>query len=173
MSEITLVRGDRPRPTEKERAQLQLLLYEFADGLGEKDRRAWRRLWNRIIKSEPGEIFVIRRRQPRVGKFHRFTMALQQRLMESQEVFTDFDALRYWLKIGAGFVEWHTNERGEIFPIPRSVAFDKCSEDDAREFFIAMVGFLRTEHAAKYLWPHLSARKAAEMMESVLAEFDA
>ena len=60
-----------------------------------------------------GEIFEITIKRIRHGKFHRKHMALEQAIFDAQERFTQFDPIfRDWLKVGAGFVEWHPGPRG-------------------------------------------------------------
>jgi hypothetical protein len=59
-----------------------------------------------------------------------------------------------------------------VIPIPKSISYAELDEPAMREFHADMLAFLRGPHAAKYLWNHLSPEKAAEMMDSVLREFE-
>lgn len=170
MSEMTLVRGNKPQPTEKERIELLGLLYGFVDGVSERDKRAWRRLWNKIVKSTPGDVFTIWRHQRRSGPFHRRHMKMETEIFQAQEVINDFTQWRIWGKVGAGFVDWFP-VGGQIVPIPKSISYADCDEDTMREFHLSWVAFLRTPQAAEFLWPHVSRKQALLTIETLLMEF--
>lgn len=53
--------------------------------------------------------------------------------------------------------------------VPRSTSYERCSDDEMREVHEAMLSFLHTHHAQRFLWPHLDVRGRAAMLESVLA----
>lgn len=171
MAEITLVRRHDITLTEQERAAARKALFEVVDGLGERNQRKWRRLWNRIWKLEPGEAMDISTYQERLGWYHRKHMALEQRVFESQERFEVFRPFRDWLKTGAGFVDWYPGPKGGVIPVVRSISYADLEQGAMEEFHADAVRFLRTEHAQKILWPHLAPLAAAEMMETILAGF--
>ena len=49
---------------------------------------------------------------------------------------------------------------------------EKADEEEYRRYHDQVIGFLRGEHAADYLWPHLKGARAAEMMNTILERFD-
>ncbi len=173
MSEIRLTRQPSAPITEEEKASARRVLFGYVDGLGEIDRSKWRRLWNRILKLEPGEIMELRTHQERIGWFHRKHMVLETRVFEAQEKFEEFEAFRAWLKVGSGFVDWYPGPKGGVIPVPRSISYSKLEQGDMEQVHADMCRFLRTEHALKTLWPKLPAGQRFEAIEAVLDEFGA
>ena len=172
MSEIQLVRQGSSAISEADRDAARRVVFGAIDGLGELGRKRWRRFFNGLLKLEPGEIVEIRTHKARVGWFHRKHMKLETRVFEEQERIAEFEQFRLWLKLGAGFVDWMPGPKGGVFPVPRSIAYDKLEEDDFHEFHDSAIAFLRTPHACKYLWPKLPEQMRGEAIEAVLAEFE-
>jgi hypothetical protein len=171
MSQITITRTDKAMPVlEAILDAIRGFLFGVIDGFTKDDRKAWRRLWHRIKRMEPGEMMVLEVVQPRLGWYHRKHMALEQQLFDSQDRFDNFEMLRVWLKIGAGWVTWAAGPKGGVVPIPKSVSYSAADQDEFERFHGLVVEFLRGEHAAKYLWPHLKDR-AHEMMDQILEGF--
>lgn len=156
MSDITLSRQDLADITEADRLAVRRVLFGVIDGLGEHNRKRWRRFMGTLLRLAPGELVDIKTHKARHGPFHRMPMLLETRVFEAQERIEAFDDFRLWLKVGAGFVTWAAGPRGGVFPVPRSIAFDKLEEDDMRQFHEDAVALLRTLHAIKYPWPKLS-----------------
>lgn len=172
MASITLARH-RDSLSEAQRETLRSALFgEVVDGLSEDDQKAWRRLWNGIVRLEPGEIFSIETWTPRKGGFHRRHMMIESRVFAAQERIKSFDQFRAWLKIGAGFCDWLAGPKGGVVPVPRSISYKKADEETMRAFHDDAMAFLRGEHAPSFLWPHLKGPKADAMMDSVLKDFD-
>jgi hypothetical protein len=57
--------------------------------------------------------------------------------------------------------------------LPKSIAWSKMEDNEFRELVNEVWEFLRSEHAQGFLWPHLSADKQAEAVESVLMGWEA
>lgn len=172
MSDITLVRLDKVPIDPKDAEAARRVLFGQVDGLGEVNRKRWRRLVNGLFRLTPGEMLEIKTRKARSGPFHRRHMALEQRVFEAQERFEQFDpGFRDWLKVGSGFVDWYPGPRGGVIPVPKSIAFDQLEEDNMRQVHEDMVAFLRTDHAGKTLWKHLGPAARIEMIEAILGEF--
>lgn len=171
MAEITLVRQPTGEIPEASRLAAREVLFGIVDGLGEQGKRQWRRFFNRLMKLEPGEIVEIRTRQERIGWYHRKHMALEQRVFEAQEKFEDFEQFRVWLKVGSGFVDWLPGPKGGVIPVPRSIGFAKLEQVDMEKVHADIVAFLRTDHAARTLWKHLSDTQRIEQVEFLLAQF--
>ncbi len=171
MASINLVRQDAAL-SQEQRDVMRATLFGFVDGLGEHDRKAWRRFWTWITKREPGEVFAVETWAPRHGGYHRRHMLIESRVFRAQERIATFEQFRSWLKVGAGFVDWMAGPKGGVIPIPRSISYRKADEDVMRQFHEDAMAFLRGPHAPRFLWPHLDAQKAGAMMDATLAEFD-
>lgn len=171
MSEIVLVRQEPTVLTEEENAAARRAFFGVVDGLGERGKRQWRRLWNRMMKLEPGEMIEIKTHQARLGWYHRKHMALEQAVFQSQERFENFEGFRDWLKVGAGHCQWYPGPKGGIFPVPDSTSYSNLEQGQMETVHANMVAFLRTEHAGKTLWKHLQPMARVEMIESVLGDF--
>lgn len=174
MTDIVLVR-QQPQPIAPADADAaRRVLFGLVDGLGERGKKQWRRFVNGLMRLEPGEMVEIKTRKPRSGPFHRRHMAMEQAVFEAQERFEQFDpGFRDWLKVGAGFVTWWPGPKGGVFPVPKSIAYDQLEDDEMREFHEAVVAFLRTEHAARALFPHLRALDGMAAVERLLEGFGA
>lgn len=172
MSECLLMRDRSIEFTAIESEAAHKALTQGLRGIDDKNQKRWLKFLKRVFGMEHGEIAEVGTRIPRSGPFHRFHMATEQAVFEAQERFTNFEMFRNWLKIGCGFVEWVPGAKGGIVPLPKSISFADLEEDPMREFHADMLAFLRGPHAAPYLWKHLGAVKAAEMMDAVLAEFE-
>ncbi len=173
MAEITLVRQEPMQITEADKDAARRVLFGMVDGLGEANRRKWRRFMSTLFRMEPGEMATIKTNKARSGPFHRRHMAMEQRVFEAQERFTDFDrGFRDWLKVGAGHCDWHPGPKGGVFPVPKSISYTEMEEGEMREFHDAAVEFLRTEHAGKTLWRHLSPVDRITMVETILQGFN-
>lgn len=173
MPEIILVRQEDMQVTEADKDAARRVLFGTVDGLGESNRRRWRRFMSMLFRMEPGEMATIKTHKARSGPFHRRHMALEQAVFDAQEKFTDFDrGFRDWLKVGAGHCDWHPGPKGGVFPVPKSTSYAEMEEGEMREFHDDAVAFLRTEHAGRTLWKHLTPTARIEMIESILGGFN-
>lgn len=173
MAEIILVRQEEITIPEADRDAARRVLFGLVDGLGEKGRKSWRRFINSVMQMEPGEMATIKTHKARSGPFHRRHMLMEQRVFEAQEKFENFErGFRDWLKIGSGHCHWYPGPKGGVFPVPDSTSYAEMEEGAMREFHDAAIAFLRTDHALKTLWKHLSPIARIEMIESVLIGFD-
>ena len=172
MTQITIMRTDRAMPIiESALDVIRGFLFGVVDGFTRDDKKAWRRIWSRVKRMEAGELLVIDVVQPRSGPFHRRHMAIEQAVFDAQERFQSFKAFRDWLKIGSGHCEWVPGPKGAIVPIPNSISYASIDDDAFRVFHENMIEFLRGDHAANILWPHLKGVRADEMMDAILMEF--
>lgn len=157
---------------DQQRQLLSGVLFEILGGLTDTDQKRWRGIWRELMSAGSGEIFTFDITITRNGHFHRRHMKLETALFEAQEQYYSFTQFRNWLKTGAGFVDWHV-VRGQLVPEPKSISYEKCDQMEMERFHNDAIAFLRTQHAQAHLYPHLSPAKAEEMIESLLAEFDA
>lgn len=169
MTRMTIFRTDQNLPDPRAMDGARALLFDAVDGFTRDDKRAWRRLWKRITGMEPGEMLSVETVFPRSGPFHRRHMKIEQAVFDAQERFENFGMLRYWLKVGAGWVKWAAGPKGGVVPIPKSISYAKADEEEFRCYHEQVIGFLRGPHAAKYLWPHLP--QPMEMMWAILEGF--
>jgi hypothetical protein len=171
MTQITIVRQDKAIPIlESSLEAIRGFLFGVVDGFTNKDKKAWRRIWKRINSMEPGEMMVVDIVQPRSGPYHRRHMKIEQSVFDAQERFTSFEQFRFWLKVGAGWVDWCAGPKGGVVPIPKSISYAKADQDEFAEFHEAVIDFLRGDHAAPFLWRHLASPH--EMINSILEEFN-
>lgn len=149
---------------------IRRFLFDHIRGMDRTSEQRWRRLWGIVWNAGEGEGIELLHKEGRGGPFHRRHRAILQRLFDAQERFRNVDRLHDYLKYGAGFVEWTEGRQpGLAWPKPRSTAFDKCSEDEMREFHAAAVEFLHTERAQRFLWRHIKAKDRQAMLDAVLA----
>lgn len=169
---MILVRQHDMELTEQEREAARKVMFCFVDGLGEKGKKQWRRLWNRLLKLEPGEMVTLTSHQERLGWYHRKHMALEAAVFEAQERFEAFEQFRNWLKVGAGHCDWCPGPRGGVIPVPRSTSYAKLEQADMEQFHVNAVAFLRTPHAIKTLWPQAKQENmGGDILECILAGF--
>lgn len=168
MPEIMLVRQPDLEITEAEKEAARKVMFGLVDGLGERGRKQWRRLWNNLMRLEPGEMVEVTTKQERVGPYHRKHMLMESRVFEAQERFELFEAFRDWLKVGAGHCDWYPGPRGGIFPVPKSIAYSRLEQGAMEVFHDNAVAFLRTEHACRTLWPAASVTQRIELIEGIL-----
>ena len=172
MPEIVLVRQEDMEVTAADKDAARRVLFGTVDGLGEHNRRRWRRFVATLLRMEPGEMATIKTHKARSGPFHRRHMAIEQAVFEAQERFDEFDpGFRDWLKVGAGHCRWYAGPKGGVFPVPKSISYDQIEDGEMREFHEKAVAFLRSPHAIKTLWPHLKPLQRMEMMETILEGF--
>lgn len=171
MPEITLVRKPDMAVSEQDKDAARRVMFSYIDGLGETGRKQWRNFIRRLFNLEPGEMVSIETHQSRLGWYHRKHMALEQAVFNAQEKFEQFEAMRTWIKVGSGFVDWYPGPKGGVIPVPRSISYAKLEQGEMEQVHADMVVFLRSPHAQKTLWPHLSEADRSEMMETVLRSF--
>jgi hypothetical protein len=171
LAEITLVRQGPAEIPEAAKLAAREVLFGLIDGLGERGKKQWRRFFNSLMRLEPGEMVEIRTHQERIGWYHRKHMALEQRVFEAQEKFETFEQFRVWLKVGSGYVDWLPGPKGGVIPVPRSISYAKLEQGDMEKVHEDIVSFLRTDHAGRTLWKHLSATQRIEQVEFLLAGF--
>lgn len=147
-------------------------LFDWFKGASEQDEKAWRRFMRAMNEGAAGEYFQFKIERQRVGWKHRKQMALEGKILKATERFTDREPFRLWLKVGAGFVDWVPGPKGGVLPVPRSLNFNTCSEEEFAEYRDQVAAFLRSAHCHKYLWPGLTEQAGAAAMETILEPFE-
>lgn len=171
MSDITLVKQQADFIPEQDREVARRVLFGIVDGLGERGRKQWRRFFNSLMRLEPGEMVQIHTHKDRLGWYHRKHMALEQKVFDAQEKFEEFESFRTWLKVGSGYVDWHPGPKGGVIPVPKSLSYGKLEQGDMEAVHEEMIKFLRSEHAGRTLWKHLTPAQRMEMVEGILGGF--
>jgi len=141
-------------------------------GATEKDRKAYARFSSRIRDLEPGELFTLDCWFPRNPKLHGLHFAMLATIFDAQEQFADPDQLRTWLQVGAGHCEFVPGPTGRMVAIPKSISFRSIDDADFQAHHEAVKDFLRTDHARRFLWPHLDDEQTAEMVDAILSGFE-
>ena len=170
MSRFTVTRTDKELPESLDSARE--FIFGCFDGFSKEDKAMWRRFWKRALNLDPGEMLHVELWFPRSGPFHRYHMAIEQKLFDSQERIQNFEQMRNYLKIGAGWVVWVPGAKGGIVPLPKSTSYAKADEAQFHEYHNQVVKFLRTRSAAHFFWPHLDQQKAGECMDLILQGFE-
>lgn len=151
-----------------DRDVIRRFLFDHLKGMGAENEKRWRRLWGRMWKADPGEGFQFYVLEERSGPFHRRHRTILEKLFASQERFRHIDKLHDWLKVGAGYVDWTPGKDHKPVATPRSTSFPQCSEDEMREAHTAMVEYLHTERAQRYLWKSIKPNLREGMLDAVL-----
>ena len=171
MSKLALIRTDLPKPSDNEMEVIRRFLFGCIDGFTKEDKKRWRRFWSWLMRKEAGELTMLEIVFPRLKEVHRKQLKLQRDIFDSQERFTNFDQFWYWIKIGAGWVDWAAGVKGGVVPIPKSVSYAEADEMEFEKYCEQTIEFFRGEHCAPYLWKHLGANGSHQMMEQILEGF--
>lgn len=170
--EIVLVKQTDAQLSEEDKAAVRRFLMGHLSGATDKDTKAWNNFIRAMDQAGSGEFFTFKIERRRQGWYHRKHMATMSAVFKAQERIADFEAFRLWLKIGAGFVTWMAGPTGGVVPVPRSISYSSCSEEDMRAFHEDAVAFLLTEHACSYLWPKTDPATAQQGMDAILRKFE-
>jgi hypothetical protein len=142
------------------------------EGFGERGARAYDRFLKAIREAEVGELFKFDYKVPRAPKFHKLHFVMLALIYDSQEQWTNELHFRKWSEVGAGHCDMVPDGKGGSFPVPRSIDYESLDDVEFGEVHAGVKGFFRTEHARRYLWPHLTDEQTYEMIETLLAEFE-
>lgn len=157
MSDVVLVRG--------EDGKLQ--------GLGDKGGRAYAKFQQKVRALEIGETLKFSYWLPRSPAFHRRHFAILGAVFGQQEQFADPEKLRMWLQVGADFCDLVPGPKGKPVAMPRSIAWENLDDAEFAEHHADVIGFLRSTHCTRFLWPQWSDLDADTFINNVLMEFGA
>jgi len=142
------------------------------DGTDEPNQRAYARFVKRMQSLTDRDVLMLKWWEPRSPKFHRFHFAILGELFKSQEQFDDDDGMRKWLEIGAGFCKMVPGPAGRMCAMPMSIAYEKLDDVEFGELHAKVRKFMRSQHATRFLWPHLDDMAGLNMIDCVLEKFD-
>jgi hypothetical protein len=133
-------------------------------GFGDKGRRAFEKFQRKVRELEPGETLHFEWREPRSPQHHRYFFAKLGELFDRQEQFDDVDKLRAWLTVGAGECDFVPGPKGRMVAMPKSIAWHKLDEVEFTELRRRVEAFMWSDHARRFLWPHLSDEETYQMV---------
>lgn len=140
-------------------------------GFGERGEAAMAKLNKRVRDMQPGETMALSWKEPRSPGFHRIFFARLGGLFHMQEQFDDEERLRAWLIVGAGECDFVPGPTGRMVALPKSIAWEKLDEVEFERLVKKVDEFLWTDHAQRFLWPHLTSQQTNEMIETLRREF--
>lgn len=141
-------------------------------GFGQKGERAYAKFLSAVRNLEYGEMLAFSYKIPRSPKFHRLHFVMLAALFDAQEQFSDDYQFRKWSEVGAGHCDFVPGPAGKMIPLPRSIDYESLDDVEFSEMHEAVKVFFRSGHAARFLWPHLSDTVGAEMIETLLEQFE-
>lgn len=141
-------------------------------GFRPQGERAYARFLAAIKRLEFGELLSFSYKVPRSPKFHRLHFVMLAALFDAQDQFTDEYQFRKWSEVGAGHADYVPGPTGKMVALARSIDYESLDDEEFADVHEAVKRFMRSEHAHRFLWPHLEARKAADMIDTILAEFE-
>jgi hypothetical protein len=162
LSDITITRTNIALPTNEELEPVRKLLFECIKGTTERENKAWRRWWKRVINFDAGEISFLKFIIPRNGKFHRKFMALlnvgfemwepkrKRKSYKGMAIEKNFDQFREDITILAGFYEQTFNIKGEMRLRAKSISFAAMEDDEFETLYQAVVTVLLREVCTRY-----------------------
>lgn len=140
-------------------------------GLGDKGSRAWAKFKKMVQEMEVGETLKFSWWAPRSPGMHKRHFVILNQVFDHQDQFVSEDDFRMWVQVGAGFCNLLPGPMGKPVAIPKSIAWDRLDDADFAEHHAAVISFLRSTHATRFLWPHLTDAQGDEMIDSLLNEF--
>lgn len=141
-------------------------------GFGEKGAKAYNRFLKAVRELEIGELIAFSYRVPRSLKFHRLHFAMLKAVFDSQEQFNDSEQFRKWTEVGAGHCEFVPGPKGRMVALPKSISYESIDDEEFSTVHENVKQFLRSEHARRFLWPHLPEDESAEMISTLISEFE-
>lgn len=141
------------------------------DGISERDQKAYAKFKYRISTLDR-ESIIFSWKEPRSGPYHRRFFAMLNALHEAQDQFQDADMMRKWLEVGAGFADFCPSSTGKMCAIPKSISYDKLDQHEFQDIHDKMFEFARSEHARRFLWPHMSDSVSETMVNAILDGFE-
>ncbi|MHB0965521.1 MAG: DUF1367 family protein [Bellilinea sp.] len=148
--------------TDAEKDVLRDLLFKTVDGLGEDDKKSWRRFWNRVIKAEVGELFSLDTWFPRNPRFHKKFFALlnfgfesweperKHKTHKGREVAKSFDQFREDIIVLAGHYDQTFDIKGRMVLKAKSIKFAKMDDAEFDRLYSSVVDVLLAQVFTKY-----------------------
>ena len=142
------------------------------EGFGERGAKTYNKFLAACRELEAGEMLSFAYRVPRSDKFHKLHFVMLRALYEAQEQFADEYVFRKWTEVGAGHCQYAPGAKGRMVAIPLSISYESLDDVEFEELHGKVKDFMRSEHARRFLWPHLSAEQTWETVDILLREFE-
>lgn len=142
------------------------------EGFDDKARRVYGKFLARLKNLLPGQTIAFTYKVPRSPKFHRLHFAMLRELYDNQEQFADTYQFRKWLEVGAGHCDFVPGPKGRMVALPKSIAYEELDDEQFSDVHEGVKRFLRTEHAARFLWPEVDPAQAQAGVEAILGGFE-
>lgn len=155
MSKIVLIKGDTGK----------------LEGQDPISARAYEKFKRTVDGMSPGDTMAFSFKLPRSISHHGLFFAKLTSLLARTERFEKLDGLRYWLTMGAGYVDYVPGKLGKLHAIPLSIQFESMDEAEFQELHRAIDDFLWTPYAQAVLWPQLSEQRRHDNVQSFMDEF--
>lgn len=141
-------------------------------GFGERGERTYNRFLDAVRQLEVGELLAFSYKAARSGPFHRRHFVMLGYVYDAQERFTDELQFRKWGEVGGGHCDLLPGRDGQLVAVPKSIDYESLDQTEFEPIHRDVKVFFRSEHARRYLWPHLTDQATYETMEILLQEFD-
>lgn len=141
-------------------------------GFGEKGARAYARFRKAVDELAVGELLKFSYWIPRSPKFHKLHFVMLDELFKAQEQFNDDEQFRKWTEVGAGHCDFVPGPKGRMVALPKSIAYHALDDEDFGKVHENVKAFLRTVHARSFLWPHMTPERSAEMVQTLIEQFE-
>jgi len=159
MSRFTIARTGREMPDAKQLEGARALLFGALDGFGKDDKKAWRRLWKKLVNMEPGELCEVHTLVPRNPRFHRKFFALLNIGFDAWEpslqhrgatVEKNFDEFHEEVTILAGhYIQTWTLD-GEMRLRAKSISFAAMDDEEFERVYNAVANVLLSKVLTRY-----------------------
>lgn len=156
------MRTNRELPDAKALEGARALIFGCFEGFGGPDaERAWRRLWGRMIKAEPGELITVEMAFPRNYRFHKKLFALLTigfdawepgggKTHKGMEIRKDFERFREDIIILAGFYDATYNVDGGVSLSAKSISYANMDDAEFERVYSAIADVLLEQVLTRY-----------------------
>lgn len=176
MTTINIVRTRAELPTEADKEAVKRFLFWCIEGVGDTDKKAWNKMWRKVLNLDPGEMIKFDVIFPRNPYFHRKFFALLNTGFDAWEpprkrnkykgipVTKNFDNFREKVLILAGFCIQTFDLDGKFELKAKSISFAKMDEVQFEEVYSAVANVI----LEKVLTSYKGREELDEVVERVL-----
>jgi len=162
LSDITITRTNIALPAEAELEVVRTVLFKCIKGTTERENKAWRRWWKRVINFDAGEISFLKFIIPRNGKFHRKFFALLQVGFDAWEpdrkrysykgipIQKDFEQFREDVIIASGNYIQTFNLEGHMKMRAKSISFTSMDDAEFSELYESVLTVILNKICVNY-----------------------
>lgn len=171
MSKYQITRTSHPWPDEKGLEVVRDFLFKCLDGIGEIERKAWRKLWGRIARMGTGDIMAAELSFTRNPAFHRKMFALLNLGFDcwnpalhyrGRQVEKNFEQFRSDVIIQAGYYDQTWSLDGQMTLRARSLSYSSMDDVEFEQVYSAIADVLLSKVLTNY--------KGRRELDDVVAE---